>query len=738
MRIDQLPFASSVTNGNTLPVNVSGTTEQVTIGNLVNSIRDDVYGAPLTAATAAAMTDQTKIYVYTGTTGGGFTNGHWYYYNGTAWTDGGVYNSAAVQTDTTLSLSGVPADAKAVGDAISATNANVNVNATAIEENAGNIATNTTRVSADEAAIAPTFSASTAYAAGAYVWYNGNLYRFTAAHAAGAWTGTDAAQVALAGDVADLKSALTTTKNLLFEIGTLSGGKAAESTKYARTAAFYEITKGAPIIFNSSTKLLRFAASFYNTADENDILLNTDVFDVPVNGSYTLIAPADCYFRFRVTWIPQSDITPDDLTLFAQLFSYYIPESYDRIKDLQDEITSETVINTAQQKQLDSAIPLIQMDGLEIGGITQGNNNTDNRYVRCATYYPVNKGETVQMKSSSEFQYNIAFYIYAQSGGDSTSLITSSIDYSVSKNGQDGSYVVPATGYLRFRAVAVPVATVTTERLNAFKALMSYQKYNFLGVINDEIADKTRNYNLLSINHRGYSAAPENTLVAFKQSKIHGFNYVETDVRFTSDGVAVLLHDASINRTARNEDGTAISGTVNIADITYEQALTYDFGIYKGNEYAGTKIPTYEAFLSLCRNISLIPVIELKAGTREQVYALYDLAAQYGLKNKAIWLSQAFTYLAYIRDYSDATLVYCRSTYTPDTQYLKNDGNKVIAGLPSAGITAETVLTCIAADYEIWQYTIEIASDISTNQYVTGYLTNTIDVGETLYNQAIT
>lgn len=58
------------------------------------------------------------------------------------------------------------------------------------------------------AAIAPPFSASTAYAAGAYVWYNGNLYRFTAAHAAGAWIGTDAAQVALAEDVADLKSAL--------------------------------------------------------------------------------------------------------------------------------------------------------------------------------------------------------------------------------------------------------------------------------------------------------------------------------------------------------------------------------------------------------------------------------------------------------------------------------------------------------------------------------------------------
>ena len=120
MRIDQLPVASSITNNDTLPVNVSGTSQQLSIGSLTNAIRDNVYGAPLTASTSSAMTDQTKVYVYTGTTGGGYTNGHWYYYNGSAWTDGGAYNSSAVQTDTSLTLSGVPADAKATGDAFTA------------------------------------------------------------------------------------------------------------------------------------------------------------------------------------------------------------------------------------------------------------------------------------------------------------------------------------------------------------------------------------------------------------------------------------------------------------------------------------------------------------------------------------------------------------------------------------------------------------------------------------------
>ena len=55
---------------------------------------------------------------------------------------------------------------------------------------------------------APTFSTSTAYAAGSYVWYDGTLYRFTAAHAAGSWTGSDATAVTIGGELADLRSAL--------------------------------------------------------------------------------------------------------------------------------------------------------------------------------------------------------------------------------------------------------------------------------------------------------------------------------------------------------------------------------------------------------------------------------------------------------------------------------------------------------------------------------------------------
>lgn len=76
-----------------------------------------MFSSPLVASTVAEMTDTNKIYVYIGSESG-YTSGNWYYYNGSAWTSGGVYNAVAVETDTTLSVSGKAADAKAVGDAL--------------------------------------------------------------------------------------------------------------------------------------------------------------------------------------------------------------------------------------------------------------------------------------------------------------------------------------------------------------------------------------------------------------------------------------------------------------------------------------------------------------------------------------------------------------------------------------------------------------------------------------------
>lgn len=83
------------------------------LDNDITALRAAV-GTPLKASAKTDMTDTGKIYVYTGSETG-MTAGDWYYYDGSAWVSGGVYNSAAVETDTTLSVSGMAADAETTG-----------------------------------------------------------------------------------------------------------------------------------------------------------------------------------------------------------------------------------------------------------------------------------------------------------------------------------------------------------------------------------------------------------------------------------------------------------------------------------------------------------------------------------------------------------------------------------------------------------------------------------------------
>ena len=81
--------------------------------------------APIPVTLAADMTDQNKIYVYLGSEAG-YQNGHWYYWSGSAWTEGGAYNSLTFVTDKTLAIPGEAADAFETGFAIQKVQKEVN------------------------------------------------------------------------------------------------------------------------------------------------------------------------------------------------------------------------------------------------------------------------------------------------------------------------------------------------------------------------------------------------------------------------------------------------------------------------------------------------------------------------------------------------------------------------------------------------------------------------------------
>lgn len=71
---------------------VSGATVTDALGSLNDQITNIQGGAPKTVSTVAQMVDTTQVYLYTGSETG-YTAGHWYYYSGGSWVDGGKYGA---------------------------------------------------------------------------------------------------------------------------------------------------------------------------------------------------------------------------------------------------------------------------------------------------------------------------------------------------------------------------------------------------------------------------------------------------------------------------------------------------------------------------------------------------------------------------------------------------------------------------------------------------------------------
>lgn len=267
-------------------------------------------------------------------------------------------------------------------------------------------------------------------------------------------------------------------------------------------------------------------------------------------------------------------------------------------------------------------------------------------------------------------------------------------------------------------------------------------------------AAPVRNTRVHSINHRGYNTeAPENTLPAFLLSKARGFAMVETDVCFTSDGVAVLLHDDTINRTARNSDGTALSSTVRISDITYAQALEYDFGIWKDAKYAGTRIPTLEEFLQLCKDNALHPYIEIKNSgvvngqvTAEMTALLRDsavaVAKDMDMLGRITWISFSAPILAKLAELDAVSrLGYIVSqgnnggiTDTVIQEVRAIDPTLKRVFIDSSSYTAAEISRCKAAEIPLEIWTLDDWTGVSLDPYITGVTSNYRIAGEVLQN----
>ena len=113
---------------------------------------------------------------------------------------------------------------------------------------------------------------------------------------------------------------------------------------------------------------------------------------------------------------------------------------------------------------------------------------------------------------------------------------------------------------------------------------------------------------LVLVGHRGAAGlAPENTLPSFDLAHALGVDAIELDVHLSRDGIPVVIHDETVDRTT--------NGHGRVADLTVAELTALDAGTLSGTASTIARIPTLAAVLAWARGRCRV-VIELK-GTED-------------------------------------------------------------------------------------------------------------------------
>lgn len=126
--------------------------------------------------------------------------------------------------------------------------------------------------------------------------------------------------------------------------------------------------------------------------------------------------------------------------------------------------------------------------------------------------------------------------------------------------------------------------------------------------------------NNLCVAHRGFSGkAPENTMAAMHMAMQNPYvQWVEVDVQLSKDGVPLLIHDFTLNRTT--------NGRGPVREKTWEELKRLDAGSWKSEQFKEERLITLDEFLKavcgrLRANIEIKTQGNMYPGIEEKVVA---------------------------------------------------------------------------------------------------------------------
>ena len=203
------------------------------------------------------------------------------------------------------------------------------------------------------------------------------------------------------------------------------------------------------------------------------------------------------------------------------------------------------------------------------------------------------------------------------------------------------------------------------------------------------------------IAHRGASGyAPENTRAAFDLAIAMAVDAIETDIRLTSDGVPVLVHDATVDRTS---DGQGA-----VSSLPLSQLARLDFGSWFGGGTGRQDVMTLDQLLlDYGRRIPLVIEIKERAAVEPAMERLQSATCRWEVTSfdwdsvvaaRAIFPAGRFGFLS--REFDETTINRCVAT-----------GLDQICP-PASLLTADLVRTAKAAGLEVRAHGVKSQGDV--------------------------
>ena len=135
--------------------------------------------------------------------------------------------------------------------------------------------------------------------------------------------------------------------------------------------------------------------------------------------------------------------------------------------------------------------------------------------------------------------------------------------------------------------------------------------------------------------HRGYSGKyPENTMLAFEKAAESGCDGIELDVHETRDGVLVVFHDDTLERTT--------DGSGRLCDHSYDELRRLNAARRWNGEHPAQRIPAFEEYCAWAAEQPLFTNIEIKTdhiwypGIERKIW---ETVLRFGLEKKVLFSS---------------------------------------------------------------------------------------------------